>query len=51
MGLHVAAGMEYRGRRVEQQPVIYVALEGHGGIGNRIIAAAAELGSRTRLSR
>jgi AAA domain len=43
MGLHVAAGREYRDRRVEQQPVIYVALEGHGGIGNRIIAAAAEL--------
>jgi hypothetical protein len=44
MGLHVAAGMEYRKRRVEQQPVIYVALEGHGGIDNRIIAAAAHLG-------
>lgn len=44
MLLHVAAGMEYRGRRVEQQPIIFVALEGHGGIGNRIIAAAAELG-------
>ena len=44
MLMHVAAGMEYRGRRVEQQPVIYIALEGHGGIGNRIIAAASELG-------
>jgi AAA domain len=42
--LHVAAGMEYRGRRVEQQPVVYVALEGHGGIDNRIIAAKQELG-------
>jgi hypothetical protein len=42
--LHVAAGREYRERRVEQQPVVYVALEGHGGIDNRVIAAARELG-------
>ena len=42
--LHVAAGIKYRGRRVERQPAIYVALEGHGGIENRIIAAARELG-------
>ena len=44
MAFHVDTGREYRGRRVERQPVIYVALEGHGGIGNRIIAAARELG-------
>jgi hypothetical protein len=43
LGLHIAAGIEYRERRVEQQPVVYVALEGHGGIDNRVIAAAAEL--------
>jgi hypothetical protein len=42
--LHVAAGFEYRGRRVEKQPVVFVALEGHGGIVNRVIAAAAEIG-------
>ena len=42
--LHVAAGMEYRNRRTERQPVVYVALEGHGGIDNRVIAAAAEIG-------
>jgi AAA domain len=42
--LHVAAGLEYRGRRTEQQVVVYVALEGHGGIDNRVIAAAKELG-------
>jgi RecA-family ATPase len=41
--LHVAAGMQYRARRTEQQPVVYVALEGHGGIDNRVIAAAREL--------
>jgi AAA domain-containing protein len=44
LALHIAAGIEYRGRRVEQQPVVYVALEGHGGIDNRVIAAGAELG-------
>jgi hypothetical protein len=44
MMLHLAAGLEYRSRRVVQTPVIYVALEGHGGIENRIIAAAAEIG-------
>ena len=42
--MHVAAGLEYRGRRVERQPVVYCALEGHSGIGNRVIAAAREIG-------
>jgi hypothetical protein len=37
--LHIAAGRDYRGRRVEQQPVVYVALEGHAGIDNRVVAA------------
>ena len=41
--LHVAAGNEYRGRRTEQQPVVFVALEGHGGIDNRVLAAARAL--------
>jgi hypothetical protein len=44
MMLHVAAGIEYRGRRTEMQPVVYVALEGHAGIENRVVAAAAHLG-------
>jgi hypothetical protein len=44
LGLHIAAGLEYRNRRVEQQPVIFVALEGHGGIENRVVAAAEHLG-------
>ena len=44
MVLHVAAGREYRGRRVERQPVVFVALEGHSGIYNREIAAARHLG-------
>jgi AAA domain len=41
--LHIAQGREYRGRRVEFQPVVYVALEGHGGIDNRVLAARREL--------
>jgi hypothetical protein len=44
MALHVAAGREYRGRRVERQAVVFVALEGHSGIYNRVIAAARHLG-------
>jgi hypothetical protein len=44
MALHVAAGRPYRGRRVEHQPVVFVALEGHSGICNRVIAAARHLG-------
>jgi hypothetical protein len=44
LGLHIAAGIDYRGRRVDQQPVIYLAFEGHGGIDNRVYAAKAELG-------
>jgi hypothetical protein len=44
MVLHVAAGRGYRGRRVERQPVVYVALEGHAGIDNRVIAARDNLG-------
>lgn len=44
VSLHVADGRDYRGRRVEQQPVVYVALEGHGGIDNRVYAARKHLG-------
>lgn len=43
MALHVADGRDYRGRRVERQPVVLVALEGHSGIDNRVIAAARHL--------
>jgi hypothetical protein len=44
MLLHLAAGIPYRGRRTIKTPVVYVALEGHAGIGNRIFAAAQEIG-------
>jgi hypothetical protein len=33
--MHVAAGWEYRGRRVTQGNAVYVALEGQDGFGNR----------------
>jgi hypothetical protein len=42
--LHIAAGIEYRGRRTERQPVVFVAFEGQGGIDNRVYAAALEIG-------
>jgi AAA domain len=44
MALHIAAGLEYRGRRTERQPVVYVILEGHGGVTNRVVAARDRLG-------
>ncbi len=36
MALHVAHGVEWFGRRTQQRPVVYVGLEGVGGIGNRL---------------
>jgi hypothetical protein len=38
MVAHIAAGQEYRGRRVKQRPVIYFALEGQEGFTARIEA-------------
>lgn len=38
LALHVALGWSYRGRRVEQVPVVYLALEGQAGYGRRIEA-------------
>jgi AAA domain-containing protein len=38
LALHVAFGWEYRGRKVQQAGVIYLALEGHGGYPRRIEA-------------
>jgi AAA domain len=36
--MHVALGWEYRGRRVEQGMVVYIAAEGERGIHNRVEA-------------
>jgi AAA domain len=36
--MHVALGREYRGRRVQQGAVVYLALEGGAGFANRIEA-------------
>jgi hypothetical protein len=38
LGLHVALGWEYRGRRVQQATVVYAALEGQHGMPARIEA-------------
>jgi hypothetical protein len=38
LGLHIALGWEYRGRRVQQAHVVYVALEGQHGFPARIEA-------------
>jgi hypothetical protein len=35
---HVAIGWDYRSRKVQQAPVVYLALEGHGGYPRRIEA-------------
>lgn len=44
LALHVAAGMEWQGRRVEGGPVIYCALEGGIGFQNRVAAWRADKG-------
>src|SRR5260370_14512900 len=36
--VHIALGREYRGRKVQQGVVVYCALEGGGGFGNRVEA-------------
>jgi hypothetical protein len=38
LGLHISLGWEYRGRRVQQAVVVYVALEGQHGMPARIEA-------------
>lgn len=38
LGLHLAAGIEYHGHNVHQCPVVYIAGEGHSGIGRRVLA-------------
>jgi hypothetical protein len=38
IGIHIALGWEYRGRRVQQTPVVYIALEGQHGLPARIEA-------------
>jgi len=38
LAMHVALGREYRGRRVQQGPVVYIAAEGASGQGARIAA-------------
>jgi hypothetical protein len=42
IALHVAAGIDWHGRRVEQGGVLYLALEGGHGFANRVAAWRAE---------
>jgi AAA domain len=35
VAMHIAMGLEYRGRRVTQGEIVYLALEGQSGFGNR----------------
>jgi hypothetical protein len=44
LALHVALGWEYRGRRVQQATVVYVALEGQAGMPDRVEAFRAHHG-------
>jgi hypothetical protein len=44
LALHVALGLEWRGREVEQAGVIYCAMEGAHGIQNRVAAFALACG-------
>ncbi len=47
MALHVAAGERWHGSRVRRAPVVYVATEGGGGLGNRLAALKADSPSLT----
>ena len=38
LSMHIALGQEYRGRRVQKGPVVYVALEGGRGCTHRVEA-------------
>lgn len=38
LGMHIAAGIAYRGQKVRQGQVVYIAAEGGGGIKNRLAA-------------
>ena len=38
LSMHIALGREYRGRRVQQGPVVYLALEGGRGFTHRVEA-------------
>ncbi len=44
IAVHVARGIDYRGRRVQQAPVVYVSLEGHAGLPARAAALRKHYG-------
>jgi hypothetical protein len=44
LGMHIALGWDYRGHKVQQAPVVYVALEGRHGFPARIEALRRHYG-------
>lgn len=49
LALHIAAGQDWNGRRVEQGGVVYVALEGGFGFRNRAAAWRSKFGGGTSI--
>jgi hypothetical protein len=47
LGMHIALGWDYRGHKVQQAPVVYVALEGRHGFPARIEAFRQHYGVET----
>jgi len=45
LAFHIAAGLPWRGRRVNRAGVLYLAAEGGSGVANRIAAIKSEKGS------
>jgi hypothetical protein len=46
MAFHLAAGLEWRGRRVTRCAVLYLAAEGGRGVANRVVALKRHTGAR-----
>lgn len=49
--MHIALGLDYRGHRVQQGEVVYLALEGQSGFSDRRDAFERNFSSRTRSGR
>lgn len=47
IGWHIAAGQEYRGRKVRQGPVVYIPFEGEGAVIDRIEALCQVRGEKS----
>src|SRR6476620_11851093 len=45
LAMHIATGRKYRGRLVQQRPVVYIAAEGGGGFAKRVEAFRQRFGA------